>query len=135
MASLASTVLADTSVRSATIDYRLQRRRVLADYAAGTTSISKLCDAHPELLRVAKNAAVPLEENCPICPTGNLRVVGYIFGPHLGPAGRCVLSAAELRRYTQRPGIFNAYEVEVCPDCGWNHLLRRYRIETRDRPR
>ena len=130
MALLARAALPDTTVRSGTIDYRLQRNRLLNDIQAGTTSTNDVCDAHPELLRVAKNAAEPLGETCPICAAKQLRVVGYVFGPRLGASGKCVLNGAELLRITQRQGVFNIFEVEVCPDCGWNYRLRSYRIET-----
>ena len=48
--------------------------------------------------------------------------------PGWGSGGKCVLSDAELQRVAQRRGNFVAYELEVCPDCGWNHLIRRYPI-------
>ena len=108
------------------VDYRLRRRRLLADLQAGTISRSEACDAHPDLLRAARNVAPPLGRDCPLCPDGDLRIVGYVFGPRLGSGGKCVVSDAELQRLSQRNGNFVAYEVEVCPKCGWNHLIRRY---------
>ncbi|WP_428115880.1 DUF5318 family protein [Candidatus Poriferisodalis sp.] len=108
------------------VDYRLRRRRLLADVEAGTVSRSEACDAHPDLIRAARNAAPPLGRDCPLCPDGDLRIVGYVFGPRLGSGGKCVVSDAELQRLAQRNGNFVAYEVEVCPKCGWNHLIRRY---------
>ncbi len=130
MVSLASAVLPDTTARSGTIDYRLQRKRVLDDIQAGNVSTDDVCDAHPELLRVAKNAAAEVGEVCPICEIGVLRVVGYAFGTRLSNGGKCVLNGTDLRKITQREGVFNIYEIEVCPDCGWNYRLRSYRIET-----
>lgn len=108
------------------VDYRLRRRRLLADVEAGLISRADVCDAHPDLLRAARNAAPPLGRACPLCPDGDLRIVGYVFGPRLGSGGKCVLSDAELQRLAQRNGNFLTYEVEVCPKCGWNHLIRRY---------
>ena len=110
------------------VDYRLKRRRLLADVEAGVVSRAEACDAHPELLRAARNAAPPLGRSCPLCPDGELRIVGYVFGPRMGSGGKCVLSDAELQRVARRRGNFVAYELEVCPDCGWNHLIRRYPI-------
>ena len=63
------------------VDYRLKRRRLLADVESGVVSRAEACDAHPELLRAARNAAPPLGRNCPLCPEGELRIVGYVFGP------------------------------------------------------
>ena len=108
------------------VDYRLRRRRLLADVEAGVISRAEACDAHPDLLRAARNAAPPLGRSCPLCPDGDLRIVGYVFGPRMGSGGKCVLSDVELQRVAQRNGSFVAYEVEVCPKCGWNHLIRRY---------
>ncbi len=130
MALLPSAAVSGTTMRTGTIDYRLERSRVLDEIRSGDVSINAVCDAHPELLRVAKNVAAPTDESCPICETGELRLVGYVFGPRLGSGGKCVVNEAELGQITQQRGEFNVYEVEVCADCGWNYRLRSYRIET-----
>ncbi len=93
-------------------------------------SRAEACDAHPDLLRAARNAAPPLGRRCPLCPEGDLRIVGYVFGPRMGSGGKCVLSDAELQRVARRNGSFMAYELEVCPECGWNHLIRKYPLNT-----
>jgi len=108
------------------VDYRLQRRRLLADIEAGLVDRSEVCDIHPELLRVARNAATPIGRECPLCEEGDLRLVAYVFGPRLGGGGKCVVNDDELQRLARRRGEFVSYEVEVCPECGWNHLVRRY---------
>jgi hypothetical protein len=44
----------------------------------------------------------------------------------LPAGGRCITSLAEIRRLARRQADYTAYTVEVCIDCGWNHLLRSY---------
>ncbi|MBM36203.1 MAG: DUF5318 family protein [Actinomycetota bacterium] len=110
----------------AEIDYRLQRRRLLDEIERGVVDRDEACDVHPELLRVARNVAPAINEPCPLCQTDELRIVAYVFGPRLGPGGKCVISDEELQRIGRRRGKFTSYEVEVCAGCGWNHLRRRY---------
>ena len=111
-----------------TVDYRLARRAVLAEYRRGRLSQSDVCDAHPELRRAAQLYSRPTRESCPICVTHQLVWVTYVFGPTLPAFGRCVAAPAELttlanlaRRHAQP---FTCYVVEVCPDCAWNHLAK-----------
>ena len=111
---------------SGEVDYRLQRRRLLSDIESGLVDRAEACDIHPELLRVARNAAPKTGEDCPLCLKADIRVVAYVFGPRLGAGGKCVISDDELQRISRRQGAFVSYEVEVCASCGWNHLLRRY---------
>jgi hypothetical protein len=33
---------------------------------------------------------------------------------------------AELNQLKRRPEPVLCYEVEVCPDCAWHHLMRKY---------
>jgi len=113
----------------AEIDYRLQRRRLLRDIECGVVDREEACDVHPELLRVARNAAPTINESCPLCHDNELRIVAYVFGPRLGPGGKCVVSDEELQKVARRKGRFTSYEVEVCAGCGWNHLRRRYPLD------
>ena len=111
------------------VDYRLQRRRLLSDIERGVIDRAEACDVHPELLRVARNAAPRSAEDCPLCQKDELRLVAYVFGPRLGAGGKCVISDDELQRISQRQGKFVSYEVEVCASCGWNHLRRSYPLK------
>jgi len=108
------------------VDYRLQRQRVLTDVAEGRVGRADVCDAHPELLRVARNLAEVGDVVCPVCEDAAVARVSYVFGPRLPAGGKLCTTAAEVGRFRQRSGSFNCFEVEVCPACGWNHLLRRY---------
>jgi hypothetical protein len=108
------------------IDYRLERQRILAAYRSGSQSGLAVCDAQNELLRNAEFCGSATEEPCPICEAEHLRHVTYVFGPRLPSAGRCITSRAELARLAKRKAPYTGYVVEVCTECGWNHLVRSY---------
>ena len=61
------------------VDYRLQRRRLLSDIERGVVDRAEACDVHPELLRVARNAAPRSAEDCPLCLKDELRLVAYVL--------------------------------------------------------
>jgi hypothetical protein len=112
--------------RPGEIDYRLERQRVLAAYRSGAQSELAVCDAQNELLRNAEHCGTATDEPCPICDESGLNHVTYVFGPRLPSGGRCVTSRAELARLAKRKAPYTAYVVEVCVDCGWNHLVRSF---------
>ena len=85
----------------------------------------EVCDAHPELIRAAVNVGTETRADCPICEQTKLRLVTYVFGHRLPASGRCVSTAAELRKLgANTTGEITAYMVEACPACRWHHLLR-----------
>ncbi len=106
------------------IDYRLMRETTLAAWRKGKVSVSELCDAQPELRRNAEFCGRSLESPCPVCESDGLVEVTYVFGPRLPGHGRCVTSDKEMTRLNARKQELRGYVVEVCPDCGWNHLTR-----------
>ncbi|MEZ5321415.1 MAG: DUF5318 family protein [Microthrixaceae bacterium] len=105
------------------VDYRLDRRRVLRAWRNGEVGTDDICDAQRELLRVARDYSVAAGRPCPVCDERTLRNVRYLFGPRLGPAGRCVRSDREIERIVTRAGSYRYYLIEVCTGCRWNHLL------------
>ncbi len=115
------------------IDYRLARRAVLRDWRRGRLRKSDLCDAHPELLRAARNLGEATTHDCPICEKVKLRLVSYVYGDGLKAAnGRCVTSENELDRLDRTCDEFACYVVEVCTECSWNHLTRSYLLGRRN---
>lgn len=113
------------------IDYRLARRHLVSEFKKGRLAQHEVCDAHPELVRAAREVGQPTSETCPICEDHALVLVSYVFGPRLPAFGRCVTSAKELRAFTKRKaseGGFTCYVVEVCPACHWNHLARTFSL-------
>lgn len=112
-------------------DYALARRAVLRDLRRGAIRRLDVCDAHPELLRAARHLGRVTGRNCPVC-AGELRHVSYVYGDGLKAAnGRCVADDGELERLGSEVDEFACYVVEVCLDCSWNHLDRRYLLGRR----
>lgn len=108
-------------------DYALARRAVVRDYRRGAVTRLDVCDAHPELLRAARHIGEEAGGDCPICGGRQLRHVRYVYGDALKQAnGRCIASPVELERLGAVVDEFACYVVEVCLDCRWNHLHRRY---------
>jgi len=111
------------------VDHRLTRRALINEYRRGRLRRDQVCDAHPELLRAARNFGDVTQVKCPICVEDTVVLVTYVFGPRLPSHGRCITKSSELdefRRVARRAvsGDYTAYVVEACPSCGWHHLLR-----------
>ena len=103
------------------VDYSLARRAVLRDLRGGRSSRSDVCDAHPELIRAARNCGEATGTSCPVCGQGELVLVSYAFSDDFKrDNGRVwarddvapLLKLREARLFT----------VEVCVRCSWNYL-------------
>lgn len=111
------------------IDYRLTRKSVISEFKRGRLARHEVCDAHPELLRAARNnVGEESTEPCPICEEGNVVLVSYVFGPGMPAQGKCVATKAELARLGRPGDELACYVVEVCPRCSWNHLARTFLV-------
>ncbi len=110
--------------RTGALDYGLARERTIHAYKTGEATRSEVCDAQSELMRNALNCGVPSADRCPICKANSVVEVLYVFGPRLPAGGRCIVTNKDLERIRRWQGDFVAYDVEVCTDCKWNHLLR-----------
>jgi len=108
------------------VDYRLARQHLISEYRKGRLAQHEVCDAHPELVRAAREASQPSDRDCPICEEEKLVLVSYVFGPRLPSHGRCITTAKELKALSRRQGEYACYVVEVCPGCSWNHLARTF---------
>ena len=82
---------------TAEVEYRIVRNSLVRQVAQGKVQRIDVCDAHPELLRAARNVGKQTKEHCPICETGRLVSVTFVFGAKLPAGGRCPGSAAELK--------------------------------------
>ena len=116
------------------VDHRLARRHMINEFRRGRLRQDQVCDAHPELIRAAKNIGTEATNSCPICAEHSLRLVTYVFGPRLPAHGRCVSTAKELNILNARSEELTAYVVEACIECRWHHLLRVLPVG-RGRPR
>ena len=110
--------------RAADVEFRLARQTVIDYWKNGKIERETLCDAQSMLKRNAIHCGVLIEERCPICELGEVYYVTYVFGPRLPAHGRCISTKGELQRLNDRKTQLSAYVIEVCPDCGWNHLVR-----------
>ena len=85
-----------------------------------------MCDAHPELIRAARNVGERAGIKCPVCAGRDLYYVSYVYGDGLKHAnGRCLSYPGELEKLRAKHDEFDRYVVEVCTDCRWNHLGAR----------
>ena len=101
---------------------------VVREFRRGRLSRPDVCDAHPELLRAARNVGQPTAEDCPICAEAQVVLVSYVFGSRLPPSGHCVTSQRELLKLSRSGRPLACYVVEVCPNCSWNHLARSFAV-------
>ena len=121
------------------IDYRLAKRALVRQVTRGDVALTDVCDAHPELLRAARNIGTITARTCPICrladdradvpidEANTLRQVTYVFGDELNRiSGHVVWTVEELEELSARHRTFTAYVVECCLVCGWNHLVESY---------
>ena len=94
--------------RRGIVDHRLARRMLINQVRLGRISRTEVCDAHPELIRAARNVGTETAADCPICEESKLSIVTYVFGHRLPASGRCVTTAKEireLRRMLRRDGL------------------------------
>jgi hypothetical protein len=115
-----------TGPGEASVEYRLLRDAKARAARTGRIAMEDVCDAHPELLRAAKNIGRPTKDPCPVCGETTTVEVTYVFGAKLPAGGTCPGTATELRRLLRREEPVQAYTVEVCTACKFHHLLRRY---------
>lgn len=102
----------------------------------GTKATSDVCDAHPELIRAAKNIGEERDDVCPVCSHDTLKWVRYVYGDQLKRnSGRVVYPEEWLAELSRNYDEFTCYVVEVCIDCSWNHLVRSYMAGRRFRAR
>ena len=116
------------------VDHALARRALLREVFGGgmfsTTSPSDVCDASPYLVRAAAELGTATDRTCPICRRGTLREVAWVYGDALGPQSGTARTPKQLAALAERRPDFAVYEVEVCADCRWNHLVRSWRTGT-----
>ena len=116
---------AEESGDAAVVDYSLARAATLRAWRAGELGRNDVCDAQRELQRNAEFCGQKTGRRCPVCSESELVEVTYAFGSRLPKHGRCITTRAEMERLRQRVSVSTGYVVEVCTDCGWNHLVRR----------
>jgi hypothetical protein len=122
-------------------DYRMAKRALVRQVTHGAVRVADVCDAHPELLRAARNVGARTDRACPICAladaradvprdeTATVRLVTYVFGDSLKQrSGHVVWNRADLHRLAAEHHSVTAYVVECCLVCGWNHLVESFPV-------
>jgi hypothetical protein len=110
------------------VDYALQRRAALADLRTGRRTALEICDAHPHLKLAARHYGQLTGTPCPVCDGDKLCEVSYVYGEELRTTAGQAKLPAELARMDEQYERFAVYAVEVCVDCGWNHLIRSFTL-------
>lgn len=110
----------------AAVDYTLAKRSLLRDFQRGLLSRLDICDAHPELMRAARNVGEGLGGSCPVCSEENLVRLAYVFADELKTDNGRVWKLHEALRLAAGCVDGTCYVVEVCTDCSWNHLSRAF---------
>lgn len=117
------------------VSYRLERQRVIDAVRSGYRDPQEVCDAQPELRRVAEHHASPMKDPCPICESEQLVMVSFAFGSGLPRGGRCITGIDEMQRLRKRNRPTVGFRVEVCRSCWWNHLRESFPISEPTRSR
>lgn len=120
-------------------DYRMAKRALVREVSRGRVDVRDVCDAHPELLRAARNVGVISDRDCPICrladrraavpadESATLRLVTYVFGDQIKQRqGHIVWNRQELDGLAAEHQSLTAYVVECCLVCGWNHMTESF---------
>jgi hypothetical protein len=110
------------------VDYALQRRSTLRSMRQSVRNLSSLdaCDADPMLIRAAKHHGEATDDACPVCASAAMVHLHYVFGDQLGQYSGRIKRLGELDEMENSFGEFKVVVVEVCPDCGWNHMITSY---------
>ena len=105
------------------IDYALDRRATLQGLLKGFHTAQDALNADPYLLRAAEHHGEKTDRDCPVCKKKKLVELRYVFGDQLGQFSGRIKSLKELDEMQSEFGEFRVYTVEVCLECGWNHLV------------
>lgn len=110
------------------VDYALQRRNTLQALRRPQRTLdrSDVCDADPLLVRAALHHGEPSTVACPVCRTDRMVNLHYVFGDQLGQYSGRIKSTKELDEMQNEVGEFKVVVVEVCLECGWNHMISSY---------
>lgn len=110
------------------VDYALQRRSTLRSLQGRVRTIARsdACDADPLLIKSAVHHGEPHPEPCPVCRRPSLALLRYVFGTQLGQYSGRLRTRDELDEMQGEFGEFKVVVVEVCHQCGWNHMIESF---------
>ncbi|APT89716.1 hypothetical protein CFRA_11330 [Corynebacterium frankenforstense DSM 45800] len=105
------------------VSHRVRRARVLAALRDGQLRRQAACDADARLIAAARFHGRVAGRACPVCGSDQLREVRFVYGDGLGERAGTARGRRELEALVAELGEVGVHLVEVCPGCGWNHLL------------
>ena len=108
------------------VDFALKKRATIASIYRGLNTTSDACDADPYLKLAARHHGYTTDRECPMCHRAKVTELQYTFGDQLGQFSGRIKSHAELEEMQSQYGEFRVYVVEICLECGWNHLSASY---------
>jgi len=109
------------------VDYALQKRATLESWRRAPRALrADVCDADPILIRSALHHGEEMDTSCPICEHAPMIHLNYVFGEQLGQYSGRIKSPVELEAMQNEFGEFKVCVVEVCIECGWNHMIKTY---------
>lgn len=113
--------------RREVVDYALQRRTTIESWRRTPRALrDNICDAEPILIRSALHHGEEVEAPCPVCEYERMMNLNYVFGEQLGQYSGRIKSPHELDEMQDEFGEFKVCVVEVCTECGWNHMIKAY---------
>lgn len=109
------------------VDYALQRHMTVQSLKRPQRRLEgdSVCDADPLLTRAAQHHGEESRVPCPVCASRLLNL-NYVFGEQLGQYSGRIKSTPELDQMQSEYGEFKVCVVEVCTECGWNHMIASY---------
>jgi hypothetical protein len=110
------------------VSYSLERRATLLSLFRGMSSNSEACDPNPYLKLAAKHHGELIDRPCPLCKKFNMVELRYVYGDQLGQYTGRIKTIPELTEMEKEFGEFTVYIVEICRDCGWNHLISSFKL-------
>ena len=110
------------------VHYALQRRHRLQTLRQPDLALIEgdPCDADPLLISAALHHGTRSQVECPVCASDRMQNLNYVFGDQLGQFSGRIKADADLDEMENQFGEFKVCVVEVCPDCGWNHMITTY---------
>ena len=110
------------------MSHALQRRHALEQMRRPDRSFTEdgPCDADPLLVRAALHHGEESDVECPVCGSDRMLNLNYTFGDQLGQYSGRIKSTAELDAMQNEFGEFKVCVVEVCHECGWNHMIETF---------
>lgn len=118
-------------VYSQQVSHEWERRNLLRHVHAGRVPRANVCDADFLLVTAANFHGWSSARACPICEA-DMRNVKWVYSEKLGRRSGTARNDEEIAELTAEIGELTVHTVEVCPSCGWNHLLLAEQANVQD---